>query len=57
METEIINSISTLVSNVGFPIAAFVAMYYMCNTTLKEVRSAIDDLSSSITQLLAKEGL
>ena len=25
-----------LVSNVGFPIAAFFMMYWMCNTTIKE---------------------
>ena len=38
------NEIATLISNVGFPIAAFCAMFYMCNTTIKENTKAIVDL-------------
>lgn len=37
-----------LVSNVGFPIAAFCAMYYMCNTTIKENTKALNELVSTI---------
>lgn len=33
--------LSQLIGNVGFPIAAFVMMYYMCNSTLKENTRAI----------------
>ena len=53
METDIIVQ---MISNVGFPIAAFAAMYYMCNTTIKEVKDSIDNLTLSIDHLLnAKE--
>lgn len=37
-----------LISNVGFPIAAFCAMFYMCNTTIKENTKAITDCSETI---------
>jgi hypothetical protein len=49
METDILVQ---MVSNVGFPIAAFAAMYYMCNTTIKEVKDSIDNLTRSIDHLL-----
>lgn len=49
METDIFVQ---MVSNVGFPIAAFAAMYYMCNTTIKEVKESIDNLTRSIDHLL-----
>lgn len=42
--------LTTLVSNVGFPIAAFCAMFYMCNTTIKENTVAL----ASINQMLVK---
>ena len=53
-----IDMLSTFISNVGFPIAAFAAMYYMCNTTIKEVKGSIDELAQSISTLLdhAKQG-
>lgn len=37
-----------LISNVGFPIAAFCAMYYMCNTTIKENTKALNELVNII---------
>lgn len=49
METDILVQ---MISNVGFPIAAFAAMYYMCNTTIKEVKESIDNLTRSIDHLL-----
>lgn len=42
------NTISQIVSNVGFPIAAFCAMFYMCNTTIKENTKVISELSHLI---------
>lgn len=47
--------ISNLISNVGFPIAAFCAMFYMCNTTIKENTKAIQDCTTAI-KLLDKNG-
>ena len=41
-------AIITFISNVGFPIAAFCAMFYMCNTTIKENTKVISDLSHLI---------
>lgn len=42
------DAITTFVSNVGFPIAAFCAMFYMCNTTIKENTKVIGELSHLI---------
>ena len=41
-------AIITFISNVGFPIAAFCAMFYMCNTTIKENTKVISVLSHLI---------
>ena len=40
--------LNQLVSNVGFPIAAFCAMFYMCNTTIKENTRAILECTTAI---------
>jgi len=37
-----------LISNVGFPIAAFVMMWYSHNRTLKKLTEAIQDLKNCI---------
>ena len=42
--TEIVNSIGS----VGFPIVACGALFWMINTTMKELTQAIDNLSDSI---------
>ena len=39
-----------LISNVGFPITAFIMMYYMCNTTIKENTKALVDINKTITK-------
>jgi hypothetical protein len=52
MDYEIL---AQLVSNVGFPIAAFAAMFYMCNTTIKDINTSINQLTKSIDNLLDKE--
>ena len=49
------DEIITLISNVGFPIAAFCAMYYMCNTTIKENTKAISDCTTIIKIIRGKE--
>lgn len=43
---------TTLISNVGFPIAAFVMMYYMCNTTLKENTKAVSECTELIKTIV-----
>lgn len=47
--------LAQLVSNVGFPIAAFAAMFYMCNTTIKDINTSLDNLTQSINKLISKE--
>lgn len=42
------DALAQLISNVGFPIAAFCAMFYMCNTTIKENTKVISELSHLI---------
>ncbi len=42
------DTLAQLISNVGFPIAAFCAMFYMCNTTIKENTKVISELSHLI---------
>lgn len=44
--------LSQLIGNIGFPIAAFAAMYYMCNTTLDEFRQSIDSFKESNYELI-----
>jgi hypothetical protein len=44
METDIIN----LISNVGFPIGAWLLMWYSHNSTLKKLIEAIDELKNLI---------
>ncbi len=40
-----------LISNVGFPIAAFCALFYVTNTTIKENTKAIEDCTTAIKLL------
>ena len=43
--------LTQLIGNVGFPIAAFVMMYYMCNTTLKENTRAVVECTKLIHKI------
>lgn len=51
METEML---AQLIGNIGFPIAAFAAMYYMCNTTLGEFRQSMDSFKESNHELISQ---
>lgn len=51
MEMEML---SQLIGNIGFPIAAFAAMYYMCNTTLGEFRQSMDNFKESNNELISQ---
>lgn len=57
------NAVFSLISNVGFPIAAFIAMFWMTNTTLKDLKSVITENTTLLTELstkintVAKEGI
>lgn len=43
-----------VIGNIGFPIAAFAAMYYMCNTTLGEFRQSMDNFKESNHELISQ---
>lgn len=43
-----IDVLTTIIGNLGFPIAAFCLMWWMCNDTLKGVQSALQDLSKTL---------
>ena len=47
--------LTNLISNVGFPIAAFCAMFYMCNATIKENTKALTEINMTIAKFLNDE--
>lgn len=47
-----IADITTAISTVGFPIVAFGAIFWMMNTTIKELTSTITSNTQAITQLM-----
>lgn len=49
-----VNMVTDLVSNVAFPIAAFVMMYYSNAKTIEELRKTIEE-NSLITAKLAEK--
>lgn len=40
-----------IVQNLGFPIAAFFAMFYMCNTTIKANTEAINKIENCFIKI------
>lgn len=51
---EIAQEVAALVSNVGFPIAAFVMMFWLSKTTLDECKNAIAENTLTIQKLIDK---
>ena len=49
-----VNSVTDLVSNVAFPIAAFVMMYYSNTKTIEELRKTVEENSLIMTKLYEK---
>ena len=50
-DTLNINDIVQLINSVGFPIVAFIMMYWMCNTTIKENSQGTSELKDAINKL------
>lgn len=54
------DSLASLISNVGFPIAAFVLIYVFMRNELKEMKATVEQNTLALTKLLtfmeAKEG-
>lgn len=51
MEVEVVTQ---LIGSIGFPIAAFIMIFYMMNTTLKEVQTTMSENTKAIIKLLEK---
>lgn len=49
-----VNAVTDLVSNVAFPIAAFVMMYYTNTKTIEELRKTIEENTLIMTKLSEK---
>lgn len=45
------SSIGEMVNTVGFPIAAFCLMFYLVNTTLKELQATLSENTKALTRL------
>lgn len=45
------SDIASVISTLGFPIVAFLLMYQMCNTTIKQVSDSIQELKEVIIEL------
>lgn len=48
------SSIGELVNTVGFPVAAFCLMFYMVNSTLKELQTTVNKNTEVIVRLEEK---
>lgn len=46
------NDIVTAISTVGFPIVACGALYYMINTSMKELTKVINNLDKTISKVI-----
>lgn len=49
-----VNEVTNLVSNVAFPIAAFVMMYYSNTKTIEELRKTVEENSLIMAKLYDK---
>lgn len=45
------NTVIQAISTVGFPIAAFLLMWYQCNTVVKENTSAITEMRLALDDI------
>ena len=46
-----VNTVIQAISNVGFPIAAFLLMWYQCNTVVKENTAAITEMRLALDDI------
>ncbi len=53
-ETNKMDKIVGIISNVGFPIAAFLLMWRLANTTIKENTDTLKELKTHIKSLKQK---
>ena len=46
------NTIVTLVGSLGFPIAACIALFWMINTTMTELKETVAENTKAMTELV-----
>lgn len=60
MDAGAMQAVQSFISSVGFPIVAFAAMFWMMNTTIKELTVTISANTQAVAKLMAyletKEG-
>lgn len=54
MGPEFINTLSQFIASVGFPIAAFAAIFYLYDKTIKELTVTITKIDSTLEHILAQ---
>ena len=47
------NTIISLISSIGFPIVAYGALFWMYNTSVKELKENVAELNITLSQLTA----
>lgn len=52
MDAELIQAVSTVISTVGFPIAAFVGIFYLYDKTIKELTVTISKIDNTLNHVL-----
>ena len=52
MNPETINVLSQMIATVGFPIAAFAAIFYLYDKTIKELTVTITKIDSTLEHIL-----
>lgn len=53
MDAGAMQAVQSLISSVGFPVVAFGAMFWMMNTTIKELTTTISANTQAVTKLMA----
>lgn len=53
MEPEFISTLSQLISSVGFPIAAFAAIFYLYDRTIKDLTVTIAKIDATLEHILS----
>ena len=53
MDPEFIGTLSQLVASVGFPIAAFAAIFYLYDKTIKELTVTITKIDATLEHILS----
>lgn len=54
MDPLTISDITQLISNVGFPIAAFAAIFYLYNKTITKLVSTLEKVENALEKLESK---